>query len=217
MSGEPSSAPSREERLSKRIELAVVIILSLTAIMTAWTAFQSTKWSGEQANNYSLAASRRTESVRASTIAGQETSVDVQSFIAWLDASGDGNEDLAEVLRARFRDEFKPAFEAWLATGPFENPNAPDTPFAMPEYHVAATEESAALEQEASALFDDAVENNETADTYVLVSVVFALALFFGAISERFDAVRSQAILGSLAGAAFLAGLVFTLTLPIQL
>jgi hypothetical protein len=32
---------------------------------------------------------------------------------------------------SRFRDEFKPAFAAWLAKKPFTNPSAPETPFAM--------------------------------------------------------------------------------------
>ena len=38
--------------------------------------------------------------------------------------------------QSRFRDEFKPAFAAWLATKAFTNPSAPGTPFAMPQYRV---------------------------------------------------------------------------------
>ena len=39
----------------------------------------------------------------------------------------------------RFRDEFRPAFEAWQATDPLVTPGVPRTPFAMPEYRLEAT------------------------------------------------------------------------------
>jgi hypothetical protein len=44
---------------------------------------------------------------------------------------------LAEFLEERFRDEFRPVFEAWLALNPSENPDAPPTPFTMSEHVIA--------------------------------------------------------------------------------
>ena len=49
---------------------------------------------------------------------------------------------LADFYYARFRDEFEPAVKAWVATKPLKNPDAPLTPFAMPEYKLAAREEA---------------------------------------------------------------------------
>ena len=51
--------------------------------------------------------------------------VDVATFIQWVDANAHDDEDLADFYEARFRDEFQPAFDAWLATDPLVNPDAP--------------------------------------------------------------------------------------------
>ena len=45
--------------------------------------------------------------------------------------------------------EFEPAFDAWIATRPRENPNAPLSPFAMPQYRLAASTQADALESQA--------------------------------------------------------------------
>ena len=45
--------------------------------------------------------------------------------------------ELADFYFKRFREEFRPAVDAWVATRPLKNPNAPLTPFAMPQYKLA--------------------------------------------------------------------------------
>ena len=52
--------------------------------------------------------------------------------------------ELADFYFARFRAEFKPAVDAWVATRPLQNADAPLTPFAMPQYRVAAQAEARA-------------------------------------------------------------------------
>ena len=64
------------------------------------------------------------------------------------------NQELADFYENRFRPEFAVAFEAWLATDPRNNPDAPKSPFAMPEYTVSLAEEADRLEQEASITFE---------------------------------------------------------------
>jgi hypothetical protein len=58
----------------------------------------------------------------------------VATFVQWVNAERSKDEALADFYRDRFRKEFRPAFAAWEATRPAENPDAPLTPFAMPEY-----------------------------------------------------------------------------------
>ncbi len=154
-------------RLDRRFELMEAIILSIAAVLAAWTGFQSAKWSGVQANSYSQAGASRVESTRNSTLAGQEQTVDVITFTQWLQAAEaegllsepadpatpyvpDPNA-LSGFLYQRFRPEFAVAVDAWIATEPRLNPNAPPTPFAMPQYRVAASQEAARLERQADA------------------------------------------------------------------
>ena len=49
---------------------------------------------------------------------------------------------LANFIQKRFRAEFRPAFEAWLATNPFNNPNALPGPLFMPQYKLSLQEKA---------------------------------------------------------------------------
>jgi len=73
----------------------------------------------------------------------------VATFIAWTDADRRGERELAAFYKTRFRPEFRTAFDAWIATNPFVDASAPRTPFAMPEYSVAAKHEAEQLDIEA--------------------------------------------------------------------
>ena len=136
-----TATESTGERLDRRFEIWEAVLLAAATVMVAWAAFQSAKWNGEQADAYSRASATRTESTRASTAAGQQTIIDVNTFTAWLDAlanerrvnptgslAADGTyapdpQQLSGFLYERFRDEFKTAMVAWLAELPLENPD----------------------------------------------------------------------------------------------
>lgn len=50
------------------------------------------------------------------------------TFVQWVNAERSKDEALADFYRDRFRKEFRPAFAAWEATRPAENPDAPPNP-----------------------------------------------------------------------------------------
>ena len=56
----------------------------------------------------------------------------------------------------------------------------------MPQYHNRQLEEARRLNDRASAAFTEGTEARETADTYVRVTVLFALVLFLVAVGQRF-------------------------------
>lgn len=221
--------------LHGRLELVAALLLALAAVTTAWAAFQSTKWSGVQADSYSQASAARVESTRASTEAGQLTVIDVGTFTSWVAAlsaeqragaptglSPDGAYTPqpgteSGFLFTRFRDEFRPAVEAWLATRPLADPAAPRTPFAMPEYHLDANDRSAELEQRAEELVAQARAANQNGDNYVLMTIMFALVLLFAGISTNLDNPRAQQVLVTGAAFAFVVAAVIVATFPKQL
>lgn len=61
-----------------------------------------------------------------------------------------GETELADFYEKRFRDEFMPAFEAWVETKPLKNPRAALSPFTMPQYTLAATNEAERFEAAAA-------------------------------------------------------------------
>lgn len=46
-------------------EIAAAILLSIATVLTAWCAYQATRWSGVQSIRYAEASAARVESTRA--------------------------------------------------------------------------------------------------------------------------------------------------------
>lgn len=187
--GEASEAAGlgRAGLIDRWTEILSAILLGLVTIATAWSGYQSARWGGVQSTRYSEASAMRVESTRASAQAGQQTQIDVALFSNWLNAYAADNQPLADFYRERFRAEFKPAFEAWLATDPANDPQAPPSPFSMPEYQLAASQQAQELEQQASAIFEEGKAANQQSDDYILNAVILASVLFLAGIAPRFD------------------------------
>ena len=71
-------------------------------------------------------------------LANTQTEVDVATFTQWVERLRAEADGAGGFYFKRFRKEFRPAVDAWVATRPLKNPNAPLTPFAMPQYKLAA-------------------------------------------------------------------------------
>jgi hypothetical protein len=194
--------------------MAATVLLALGTVATAWAAYQSRQWSGEQSQGYSLATAARIAENRTAALANRQVQIDIATFIQWVDAREQHRPALASFYEARFRDEFKPAFTTWLATRPFTNPGAPKTPFDMPEYRLRAEEEADHLESIAAAHSQHAKDANRHADDYMLAVVLFACSLFFGGISMRLRAKGVSMVLLGLGWVVFLGTLIWGATLP---
>jgi hypothetical protein len=140
----------------------------------------------------------------------------VATFTQWANAYARKETVLADFYFARFRPEFEPAVTAWVATRPLRNPDAPLTPFAMPEYQVAARAEAATLEAQAEASAAEARTNVQRATNYVLGVVLFASALFFAGMSSKLGTRRLQVILLGLGIIVFACGVAWLATLPVS-
>lgn len=137
--------------------------------------------------------------------AGQLQIIDVGTFRDWAHAYETGDTVFATFLRKRFRAEFNPAFEAWVASRPMKNPAAAATPFTLPEYRLALWDSAARYEAEANQLFAEGQRANTISDRYVLDTVLFALALFFAGVVQqgRFHWLRVMMLAMSLLVIAF--------------
>ena len=197
------------------LDLLATILLAMAAVATAWSSYQSARWSGVQTIDFSRANAARIESARASGLANRQTQVDVLTFTQWVNAYARGNQRLTDFYFDRFRDEFRPAAEAWIATRPLRDPNAPATPFAMPEYRLAANDEAERLVDEAERFAASARASNQRSDNYVLAVVLFAAALFFAGICTKMPAARGRIAILGLGYVMFLGTFVWVLTFPV--
>lgn len=166
-------------------ELGSVALLSLATIGSAWCSYQSARWGGIQL--FELNAADRSDRSGASyeVQSTQARILDATLFAQWIAARARGESKLARFLRQRFRPEAAVAVDAWLATNPMTNPQAPKTPFLMPAYKVAATHKAEHLQQQADVQRKSARAANTHSDDYVLVTVIFAMVLFFTGICTK--------------------------------
>lgn len=203
------------ERRDHVLDTTATVLLALAAIATAWATYQSTVWRGRQAEAQSASIAARVESTRQASVANRQAQVDLALFTQWIDAYAQSETELTDFYRKRFRDEFKPAFEAWLAQSPLQSASAPPSPFAMPQYRLSASAEAERLERTA-ADFSEAVERNiERANAYQLAVVLFAISLFFAALSTRLRTFRSRAILLGLGYVFFVGTVIWLATQPV--
>jgi hypothetical protein len=198
-------------------EVVVTVLLVVAALGTSWSSYQATRWNGEQAKAASRTNAIRIEAARAQGLGQSQTQVDVATFIAWANADQTGDQQLADFYVARFREEFKPAFDAWLATDPLTDPDAPATPFAMPEYRVASGQEAAKLDAASEASAAVVRTDIQRSSNYVLTVVLYAVVLFFAGVSTRIKNRRLRWIL-TIAGCVVLLGAItWIATFPVSL
>jgi hypothetical protein len=210
ISGSASSTKSE-----KWLEIAATLLLAFATVGSAWSAYQSKRWGGVQMFSMVAANGARSEAVRLSDKASQLTSIDVSMFLQYISAVSSHQQQLADFILQRFRPEMKTAVNAWRVTQPLKNPDAPPSPFAMKEYSLSTLQQSDQMNQLALQKLNEAKAANTRADDYVLLTVLFASALFFGGIGTKMQLRSLRIVLLSLGIVVFVATAVTLFSMPI--
>ena len=210
---EKSTAEEPEKRPPGHVrETVVLIVLSITAVLTAWCGFESSQWGGEMSIAFSEASGARIEAARRAGDANAARQADLSIWGVYLQARAQRNTALASYVEQRFTDHFRVAYRAWLAQG-----EPKGGPFSMKEYLPPGTTEAMAADQRADSRFADALVFNQRGDNYTILTVLFALVLFFAAASTRLGRPRAQWILLGLAMSFLIAATVILATFPIDI
>jgi len=212
-----SAETPHAHRTQHWIDVLSTVLLALATVATAWAGYQSSRWHSEQAKLQIKATASRIESTRSQDIADRETQVDVALFVQWVDAQTLGETELARFYSERFSDRLAPAFKAWIAKEPLDNPAAPESPFAMKEYTVAARDEADSQNDAADAFSAQATEDIQRADNYVFAVVLFAACLFFAGLSTRMRSVGSQKAILAMGYLLFVASVAWVATFPVTI
>jgi len=203
-------------RFDRRIEFVSAILLALATVCTAWCGYQAARWGGEQTTHYFEAMSAALQSAQLTNQSNQVAAVYIDIFVEWSAAVSQGDQALADFLYQRFPPELKTTVDAWLETEPLDNPNAPASPFVMPEFDLWEFTETDRLNQVADELFRQASRENEISDQYILLTVIFASVLFFAGISGKFESQLIDVGMLAFAIILFLVGVVVLFTYPIH-
>src|SRR2546423_14487124 len=129
--GSENEAPSRHDR---RLSIAEALLLSLVAVLAAYSGYAAAKWGTESSVSLAKASAERTKANRDDTEAITTRALDSASFNAWFAAFSVGNANAERLAVKRLRPGYRPAFRPWLATDPAHSPKAPPGPAYMPQY-----------------------------------------------------------------------------------
>jgi hypothetical protein len=209
---------SRPDSRTHWIDVTAAVLLALATVATAWSGYQAARWNGEQAKAGGRANATRIESTRAAGLANTQTQLDVGTFIEWVNAYAHKETALAKFYFDRFRPEFRPAVEAWVATKPLTNPSAPLTPFRMPQYRLAEQAKADLLQAESEQWALLARSYIQRSTNYVLGVVLFAAALFFAgmSMSGKLPSRRIRLVLFGLGVAVFIGTIAWIASSPVS-
>ena len=198
------------------VEVAAAVLLAFAAVATAWSSYQATRWNGEQAKTSGKVNKTRIEAARASGLANAQQQVDVATFMQWVDSYARGETELVTFYRQRFRPEFKPAFNAWIATKPLKTKGAPL--HAVRHAGVPAGREgpSRPAGRHRRGALRPGAENIQRGSNYVLGVVLFAVALFFAGMSTKLTAPGLRKAMLAVGYVIFLGAAVWIATSPVS-
>jgi hypothetical protein len=183
--GHHSRRTTREQR-DRILSIAEAVLLSLVALLAGWSGYAAAKWSTESRVALAEALTAQTKANRGNLEALSLRNFDSSTFEAWFAAYTADSERAMALAERRFRPEFRVAFDAWRATNPESNPQAPPGPTYMPQYRQPELASAARLDREADAAFAEGVEAGERSDDYIRTTVFLATVLFLVGISTQF-------------------------------
>jgi len=215
--GADPSMPPKASQKHALFEPVALVLLSLATVGTAWCSFQAAAWGGvsQRLMNQSAAAGRRAAADQLHAV--QLELVDVLLFSQHINARASSNETLSRFYSDRFRGEAKIAFEAWMATQPYENSNAPAHPFVTNLYQPRLLAAAALADAESERLWQQAGDAGRNGRSYVLITVLLATSLFCGGTAPKFDQPWIRRAVLALGLAAFIFAVGRLLLLPIRL
>jgi hypothetical protein len=184
--GEHGGKEAEGERRDRWISIVEAVMLSFVAVIAAYSGFAAAKWGTESSISLAKASALRTKASRADLEALVTRSSDSTAFNAWFSAFVAGNVKAERIAERRLRPGYRVAFDAWLATDPAHNPNAPPGPSYMPQYVIPQQATANRDDAGADKAFSEGQSAGGTSDNYVRDTVFLATVLFLVGISGHF-------------------------------
>jgi hypothetical protein len=175
-----------EERHSRITQICEALLLALVTITAAWAGYSAARWSTESRIQLAQSSTLRNLATRDDLAALTLRNFDASTFNAWFIAFTLNSPQKEAIAERRFRPAFRVAFDAWMATDPVKNPNAPPGPTYMPQYKLPPQAKADALDSAATARFNSGNQAGSVADNYVRITVFLAAVLFLVGIGTSF-------------------------------
>ena len=184
-------------RTESTLEICNTLILAIATLAITWCSYQGVLWNGIQtfklgdSNKFARLAQQQT------IITGQNRAMDEAIIITFVKAAIDKRQDIVDYSLRGLRPELTKVMSEWLASKPFESPAAYPHPMAMPGYVEQVKKDMAEADKfsdEAEKSKDLAQAANSNSDSYSLLTVVFGMVMFLGAITSKIARLQLRII-----------------------
>ena len=196
-----------------RVEQIIAVMLGLAAIITAWTAFQSSQLGDKVQESFS-------EGIRSSDMASQEYNTAIATdnqdqaiFLEYAKALVSEDETTATYIHETLMSPELAAAVDWWIEQPEET--GPDSPFVEenPNWDDASWNAAADLDVEAQQFFDTARDADSEGDEFDLLEVIVTLSLFLFGIASLVRQQKIQVGLAAVGGVILIYSIIMTITL----
>ncbi|TQM61629.1 hypothetical protein [Humibacillus xanthopallidus] len=171
--------------IDRLIELVAVFVLGIATVGTAWCGYQATQWNGVQASAMTASTDARVEASRLFGLATQKASYDSSMIAQYAQAVQAGNTKLATFYRETLiREELLPVIDRWetmIKAGSIPTRLIDDTSYMNAQfgpYRAATAKADAATAQ--------ALRAGDIQHSYVITTILLAVALFFSGVTSSF-------------------------------
>jgi len=185
-SGDQGGGRTRDERHSRIVQILEAVLLALVTITAAWAGYAAARWGTASRIEIAQSSSLRNLATRDDLQAQSTRNFDAATFNAWFIAFTLNSPQKEAIAIRRFRPQFRVAFNAWMATDPLHNKNAPPGPTYMPQYKLPDQAKANALDAAATAKFNSGNHGGLVSDDYVRITVFLAAVLFLVGIGSSF-------------------------------
>jgi hypothetical protein len=196
-----------------RVEQVIAVMLGLAAIITAWTAFQSSQLGDKVQESFS-------EGIRSSDMASQEYNTAIATdnqdqavFLEYAKALVAEEEVTATYIHESLMSPELAAAVDWWLEQPEES--APDSPFVEenPNWDDTSWRTAEDLDVEAQQFFDTARDADSEGDKFDLLEVIVTLSLFLFGIASLVRQQKIQVGLAAVGGIILIYSIIMTITL----
>jgi hypothetical protein len=213
----------KHEKLVKRFELVVAILLGLTAVLTAYASWQSSLYDGNQAEKYTNGTKTIADANQLYNEASQYIAQDMQTWnelsslrvdLAFAQSKNDADEaervqyKINYIMYNNVSDEFAAAINWADAQADYASP------FEKEGYAISYYEEAQAKYDEGDAFIAAGTQDNNYGDKLGLVTVIFAIVLFMLGIVATFNNTATKLVVSIVSIAALVFGVISMLGVP---
>lgn len=207
----------QKQRKKRWLDNATAIILSLASVISAWFSFQSSQWNGKQTFYLDDEIIAHNKRLQKELTAAQRRAGDANFIIAFISAESNGNEEIVKQLKAWMPPHLKKAYDSWKLIDTVKDNAKHFSPLNMIEYVVPESVESIQFAEEAAKFKKLANMADDYSNSYLRLSIIVAMILFFTGLSGVTESYHIQRILLAISVSLFVLVTISSFWIPILL